>query len=256
MSLKIVSLMSTEPESRDLGWLQSSLQAALELELATLPVYLCGQWALTDQSSPAAQIVQRIVFNEMTHFGLACNLLGATGVRPSILAGYDVIAYPGQLPGGVRPKCDPDFFPCDPNFQVQLGFSGFKAFAQMAMQIEYPEDPVHRVAPLAAGAGTYPSIGEFYDAILQAFTDLAKKVPYETKYQLPHKDMQVFVVNELPEAKTAISTIQQQGEGAKYYPYQDPSGTQLAHFYQFGELYFGKKYVYNPGASTDGGLDW
>ena len=41
MSQKIVELMAAAPETRDLPWLQSALQAALELELATLPPYLC-----------------------------------------------------------------------------------------------------------------------------------------------------------------------------------------------------------------------
>src|SRR5271165_2223984 len=140
MSLKIAQLMRQPVAEHDKSWLQKALQSAIELELATLPPYLCGLWALQDQSSVPATLIKGIVFDEMGHFGLACNLLSATGVQPAIFDGYDAITYPGPLPGGVRPKCDPTFFPCDPNFHVVLGFRDFHSFAQMCMQIEYPED--------------------------------------------------------------------------------------------------------------------
>src|ERR1051326_944656 len=171
MSLKIVELMRKPPAQRDLPWLQQALQSAIELELSTLPPYLCGLWALQDQNSDAAGLILSIALDEMSHLGLACNMLRATGVQPQIFAGYDQIQFPGHLPGGVRPKCDPSFFPCDKDFQVVLGFSDFHAFAKMCMQIEYPEDPVPRPT-LFAAEETFPSIGEFYDAVLKAFEAL------------------------------------------------------------------------------------
>jgi Ferritin-like len=93
MSQQIVALMQAPPEKRDLPWLQSALQAVLELELATLPPYLCALWALDDPgrtSYPATQI-HSIVLQEMAHFGLACNMLRAVGIKPDVFGGYDNI---------------------------------------------------------------------------------------------------------------------------------------------------------------------
>ena len=41
----------------DLAWLQSALQAAIELELSTLPPYLCGLYALQDPRSTGTAIL-------------------------------------------------------------------------------------------------------------------------------------------------------------------------------------------------------
>jgi hypothetical protein len=55
VKLTIAELMTTP--TRDIPWLRNALQSAVELELATLPPYLCGFWALKDRSSdPARQI--------------------------------------------------------------------------------------------------------------------------------------------------------------------------------------------------------
>lgn len=256
MNLNIKHLMGQPPAEHDLPWLQKSLQAAIELELSTLPPYLCGLYALQDQNSDAARLIQEIVFDEMSHFGLACNLLRATGVQPKIFDGYDNIVYPGPLPGGVRPRCDPSLrFPCDPNFNVVLGFSDYHAFIRMCMQIEYPEDPVPRPAALLAAEEeeTFPTIGEFYDAVLNSFTALGSQVPYQTDKQLTNRFPIVSKIDGLPAATKAITQIQKQGEGAAKFPFADPAGTKLAHFYTFGQIYFGKKYVFDAAKQSG---DW
>jgi hypothetical protein len=256
MNLKIKNLMEVPPKNHDLPWLQNSLQAAIELELSTLPPYLCGLYALHDQSSDAADLIQEIVLDEMSHFGLACNLLRATAVQPKIFDGYDCIVYPGPLPGGVRPRPDPTLrFPCDPNFNVVLGFTDYQAFIRMCMQIEYPEDPVPRPAALleAEEVETFPTIGNFYDAVLNSFNDLNGKVPYPTDKQLTKSFPSVFKIDGLTAATRAITQIQKQGEGAAKFPFADPAGKKLAHFYSFGQIYFGKKYVFDPATQTG---DW
>jgi hypothetical protein len=251
--LPILELMRQPLAQHDLSWLQRALQAAIELELATLPPYLCGQWAIQDQTSRPATLIKSIVLDEMGHLGLACNLLRATGAQPKILAAYDEIVYPGPLPGGVRPKCDPSFFPCNPHFHVSLGFTDFSSFAQMCMQIEYPEDPVPRPRPFALGAEIFPSIGEFYNAILSALQALDGTFSYQTDKQLQNDFPAVFVVDGLSKATEAISRIQKQGEGSSKFPFVDAQGTKLAHFYTFGEIYFGKKYVFDKAKQTG---DW
>src|SRR5262249_1950196 len=206
--MKIRDLMAQPREKHDLGWLQAALQGALELELSTLPPYLCGLCALKDQSSDAFKTIQNIVYNEMCHLGLVCNLLRATGAQPQIFDGFfGSVVYPGPLPGGVRPKHDAKLhFPCDPNFQVTLGFEDYKSFVEMCMQIEYPEDPVLRpkIQPLV-GLETFPTIGQFYDAVLKSFQNLKDKVPYQVDKQIENEDPKIVKVNGLQTATDAIS---------------------------------------------------
>jgi hypothetical protein len=257
-NLKIKLLMDMPPEAHDLNWLQASLQAAVELELSTLPPYLCGLYALEDQKSDAAKLIHTIVLDEMGHFGLACNLLWATGMQPKIFDGYDSIVYPGPLPGGVRPKCDPSLrFPCDPNFEVALGFADYKSFVRMCMQIEYPEDPVPRpiVSPLAGQQEIFPTIGEFYDAILSAFETLDAQIPYATHLdkQIANLSPKVAKIDGLAAATSAINLIKSQGEGASKFPFTDSTRMTLAHFYTFGQIYFGRKYEFASSTQTG---DW
>lgn len=114
MSLRIVELMKSVV--RDVPWLQCALQAAVELELSTLPSYLCGYWCAKDNNSYPATQLNNIFFQEMLHFGLAYNLLSAAGKQPEVVKGYGRISYPGPLPGGVVPACDGGLVPCDPEF--------------------------------------------------------------------------------------------------------------------------------------------
>jgi hypothetical protein len=246
-SNKIQRLMQQPADNHDVAWLQAALQAAIQLELATLPPYLCALFSIADQTSTAFSLINDIVFNEMTHFGLACNLLAATGGQPVIVAGYRDTVYPGPLPGGVKPKCDNSFFPCDPDFEVVLGFTDIKSFARMCMQIEYPEDPVPlRPAALALGE-TFPSIGEFYKAIEDAFTNNTAQLPYTTTKQLTKASMDVTVVDSLANAAKAIALIRGEGEGSSKSPFFNG---KLSHFYAFGELFHRAAYVFDPGTQT------
>jgi hypothetical protein len=250
MASKIIQRLMQQPATaHDVAWLQTALQAAIQLELATLPPYLSALFSIADQSSTAFSLINDIVFNEMTHFGLACNLLAATGGQPAIVAGYRHTVYPGPLPGGVKPKCDNSFFPCDPDFEVVLGFTDLKSFAKMCMQIEYPEDPVPRPAALALGE-TFPSIGEFYKAIEEAFTNNTAKLPYTTTKQLTKPRMDVTLVDSLANAVKAIDLIRGEGEGSSKNPFFNG---KLSHFYAFGELFHGATYVFDPVKQTG---DW
>ncbi len=116
MSNKIVELMQVPPNLRDTSWLQSSLQSAIELELSTIPVYLCGLWSIqSDPSGTASGLIRSVVWEEMLHMGIACNLLTALGTAPQIVSGYrNNIMYPTVgLPGGGA--ADPQRLSCRPD---------------------------------------------------------------------------------------------------------------------------------------------
>lgn len=65
---KIVELMAAPVDSRDLAWLQESLQAALELEFATLPIYLSGMWSIKTQSGEVYDLINSVVLDEQPRF--------------------------------------------------------------------------------------------------------------------------------------------------------------------------------------------
>src|SRR4051794_3680134 len=155
MSNTIQLMMAVPAENRDIDWLQKSLQAAIELELSTLPPYLCGMWSIRD-TSPAgiatANLIDTVVQQEMVHMGLVCNLLTAIGGTPRIAEGYARnIAYPGPLPGGVRPT-----------LTVYLGGLTKSYVHDVFMEIEFPEGgPIHFAG---AAEEVFSTIGNFYDA--------------------------------------------------------------------------------------------
>ena len=233
MKSTILSMMAIQPQARNLDWLKSSLQAAIELELSTIPPYLCGMWSIKDTvaGSPGKAVydlIDSVVRQEMTHMGLVCNLLTGIGGKPEIVKGYvENIVYPGPLPGGVRPE-------------LTVYLSGLtKPFVHdVMMQIEFPEN-----GPVAiASVETFPTIGDFYDAIQDAFATLAPAI--DAAAQLSSPLVQVTPIVDLPGAAAAITLIKSQGEGAPDSPFD---GTELAHYYRFAGLYVGAKMIASPG---------
>jgi hypothetical protein len=227
MSTKIFDLMQIPAQEHDIGWLKESLQAAVELEFATIPVYLCGMWSIEEQSGPAYERINRIVIEEMLHMGLACNMLTTLGGTPQINTQDVVPKYPGQLPGGVRP-------------QLTVALTGLskQVMADMYLQIEYPEN-----GPVAFALGeTFPTIGAFYDAILDAF----KKLPasdFTGARQLTSSGLGLFTIKALADAEKAVNEIKQQGEGTSQSPFAVDFGGELAHYYRFAEIYHGRALV-------------
>jgi len=92
-----------EPMHRvsDRGSLIEHLQWAVELEHATLPLYMCALYSLDDDRNPAAvEILTSILMEEMLHMALAANLLNAVGGAPELDQPRLVPGYPRALPHG------------------------------------------------------------------------------------------------------------------------------------------------------------
>lgn len=78
--------------------LKKNLRTAIELEFATLPLYLTAMYSMTVQSYPAYDAVRTVLMEEMVHMGTACNLLAALGEAADLAACAPT--YPSQgLPG-------------------------------------------------------------------------------------------------------------------------------------------------------------
>jgi len=218
---RIAQLIAVPQEQRSLAWLQQSLQMAAELELATIPVYLTGYWSIKDKRQDAAhqdaaQLIHSVFMEEMIHMGLACNMLTTIGGTPQL--NTLVPTYPCPLPGGVRPQ-----------LTVSLGGLSLDRIEKIYMEIEHPEN-----TSFALFRGqTFPTIGAFYDAILQAFRHLNPPFSGDNQNTTQH----VFAIKSLEDAERAINLIKVQGEGTSQSP---DSGDELAHYYKFAEIYHGR----------------
>jgi hypothetical protein len=210
-SQQIVRLM--QAPKRDVDWLVEAATAAVELELATIPPYLCARWSIID-SGPALNRVREVVLAEMSHMGTVCNLLKGLGVSPDITAMAP--RYPGPLPGGVRPE-----------LTIYLAGFSLAFLSDVMLAVEKPEEP------LVEGSlrQTFTSVGAFYAAIAQALRRLKPKL--ETTGQLPSPEVGVAVLVDAAAAADAMDRIREQGEGT-------PASAQFdgttAHYYRFIEI--------------------
>jgi len=223
---QIVRLMQVSQDQRDLEWIKTSLQAAIALELSTIPPYLCGLWSIKNPNpgEQAAQLIRGIVIDEMFHMGLACNMLSAIGGTPQIIAA--VPTYPGPLPGGVRP-------------QLTVYLSGLtrKYVREVFMEIEMPEEPL----ALAREEGP-PTIGAFYDALSEAFRQVQPAISMNN--QLSQSGIgtnNLEPVEDLAGVEDSITLIKEQGEGTSTSPEAPQAAGEFAHYYKFGEIYYGRE---------------
>ncbi len=231
MGNTIVELMATPVGQKDIDWLKSSLQAALELELSTLPPYLCGLWSITDKTHPARKLMRTVVLEEMLHMSLACNMLTTIGGTPEVVDGFRSIVYPGPLPGGVRPE-----------LTVYLAGLSKLYIQQVYLQIEYPENGPIRLA--LALEETFPTIGNFYDKVLETFQRLKPTLSGERQLTYNDSTVDLPAIKTLDDVSRAVTQIKQQGEGTSQSPVVPGSmDNELAHYYKFAEVLFERKLV-------------
>jgi len=216
--------------------LRQALQTAIELEHATIPVYLYALYSIEPGANTMiAGMIKSVVLEEMTHMGLACNLLNAVGGAPVIAKPDFVPRYPGHLPGSVGT-----------GFEVCLAPLNLDLVKNVFMAIEQPEDPFEFRAELAVAADQL-TIGEFYAAIADqlkaagaaAFTgDPGRQVTH----QLGQEGL--IAITGLDSALSAIGTIVEEGEGTQKSPF-DQEG-EFAHYYRFEEIHRGRSLVEIP----------
>ena len=152
----IPALMSVPDDDQGLDWLKLSLQRAIELELSTIPPYLCALWSIKSESGDVFDLIHEVVMDEMFHMGFACNLLTTIGGDPVLNTTAVVPTYPTEhgLPGGVLP-----------DLVVSLEPLSKDVILKVFMEIEKPN-----WQPLALVRGmTFPTIGAFYEKIQEAF---------------------------------------------------------------------------------------
>ncbi|WP_405870894.1 ferritin-like protein [Streptomyces sp. NBC_00005] len=218
----VARLLAVPEDGRGVEWLREALQVAVTLELATIPPYLCGWWSIKDRGAEAARLIRRIVGDEMFHLGIVCNLLVAVGGRPRIKAA--AATYPGPLPGGVRAG-------------VNVYLSGLtrSSVHDVMMAIEAPEEsPEGR-------ADASPTVGHFYGDMLKAFQNVAPELSVRGQLSVHIGSDELRPVETPDDVERAIEIIREQGEGTGSSPSDSFGDDHPAHYYAFGEIYYGRE---------------
>ncbi|WP_328304519.1 ferritin-like domain-containing protein [Actinomycetospora sp. NBC_00405] len=229
----MLDLVRVSPADQDLDWLKTALQAAVELELATIPPYLCAMWSVKENADPVRSMIRDIAIEEMAHMATACNLPTAIGGTPAINTIDAVPKYPGPLPGEVHP-----------GLVVPLAGLSRDLIWNVFMEIELPfSGPV-----LFAEGMAFPTIGAFYETIARAYEQLPPDaITGERQIEVGAGTGAAFTIADRLDAKQAISRIKEQGEGSSNSPLGDPDTNpltdDLAHYYQVAEIFYGRRLV-------------
>lgn len=242
----IIDLLAVPEDSRDLDWLKAALQTVVHLEFATIPPYLCAMWSIKSGEGRAYDHLREVVMEEMLHLGFTCNMLTTIDETPRLFPDA-APSYPTKLPGGVRP-----------NLTVPLRGLTRDGIKDVFMEIEKPQ---HDISGTDSTDENDPTIGNFYDAILGAFTAL----PTDTvigERQLGKKiDIRenvtatLFRIESITDVMKAIKVIKEQGEGTSPSPFESSKeiAYDLAHYFRFAELHTGKELVPDP---MTGGIEF
>ncbi|TJZ49679.1 hypothetical protein FCH28_25760 [Streptomyces piniterrae] len=241
----ITRLLRTPTEECGVEWLREALQQAILIEIATIPPYSIALWSIEqnlddDSGNTIYRDIREIIFDEMSHMGLVCNMLTTIGGTPFIADEAVIPKYPGPLPGGVRP--------CIRAFLSGLNRDSVELFSE----IEKPETPIVTMG-LQAGE-TYTSIGVFYNKILDTFRTIPEsEITGARQVEFPlgvkhGKGNDIVPLRNLAAIEKAIDIIKEQGEGTSASPVNPYPGykDELAHYYTFRQMFHGKKLEKNP----------
>lgn len=258
LTQKFRNLTRHKPGIHDVESLHQHLQIALELELSTLPPYLCALYSIPEgKNLEAAGLIRSVAMEEMLHVSLVANLLNAVGGTPALTTPGSVPQYPTTLPDS------------EGSFSVSLLAFSREAIATF-MRIEQPAKK-----HAAAQADGYSTIGQFYKAISDGLVFLSSRgairFDHHPNRQLSSADFynghgSIISVDCLETAQQAIHLICAQGEGIHHGICEDEHpldtvGYELAHYFRFMEITEGRRF--RPGDTPKTGptgallpIDW
>lgn len=285
MSQKICRLKQKIDDKQEL-W--EYLRIAMEIELSTIPPYLCAMYSLqAGTNQEAYNVIQSVVMEEMLHLTLAANVLNSVsgpnplGDRPPMQLPAVEVNNPQYIPS--YPTKLPDSNIDDPDgepFLVPLQrFS--PAAIDAFLRIELPDRGGE--CPKVEGWNT---IGQFYGGLMQGINELVAEHGAEQVFD-GNPDLQilpadyyggagdVIVIDGSPHerhqtALLALEEIVEQGEGVDnsvfdgdFLPCKqstDGDSEVPAHYFRFQEIQKGRYYKQgdSPGNPTGEPLlvDW
>lgn len=221
---KFSQLGISDPNNWTKDELDVNLQAAVDVELWTIPLYLTALYSIQNLNSDDqksypkyAKLIESVVIEEMLHLQLICNVCNALGYSPKM--NFPVYSEAEGIPflkATVPAKYQ--------GYEVKLG--GFDA-NQMKLfcVVELPEPSS---TPDWSTQTKYNSIGELYQALEIAIRNLwshlyvgdenntkqqANFTDYLKKFKADPSDGFSQIVNTLDTALAAMEAIVGQGEG-------------------------------------------
>ncbi|GLT17679.1 hypothetical protein GCM10007938_14570 [Vibrio zhanjiangensis] len=250
------------------------LEAAIQLEHATIPPYLTALYSIYPNTNlEAVATIRAVLVEEMLHLTLAANVLNSVGKKPDLTKRGFVPNFPTFLPDG------------ETDFKVSIApFS--PETLETFLNIERPSKmsdtgprsnfckgciPCSNVDKFELSAITphqghnyrFYSIGEFYDAILEGieFLEAEAKASGSTIFVgSSHLQVsnayyysgggEVIEVNDVDTARKALELIKEQGEGHGGSIFN--SEGEISHYYRFEQLKMGQYYQVGdqPGQPT------
>jgi hypothetical protein len=247
------------------------LNAAMQLEHATIPPYLTALYSIhPGTNSDAFHVLRVVAVEEMLHLTLAANVLNAVGGTPDLTAPGFVPEYPAYLPDGEK------------DFQVsreRFCRESVDTFLKIERPREAPSEEArllhreHHGRRLLAAAPEdttmqFYSIGEFYREIERGLRHLHSEQGDALFYGDPARQVtpeyyysgggEVIPVTGLDSACKALTLIAEQGEGVGGRIYDVES--ELAHYYRFKQLLLGRYYLEGDEPANPTGppleIDW
>ncbi|WP_462152587.1 ferritin-like domain-containing protein [Pseudoalteromonas xiamenensis] len=242
--------------------LYQMLDAAVQLEHATIPPYLTALYSIKTETNPeASAIIRAVLVEEMLHITLAANVLNALGKHPDFEAQDFVPSYPTYLPDG------------ESEFLVSIDkFSS--TTLDTFLQIERPSKrgpqldselkgcvkrsnhhvfELKAVKPLKSSTYSFYSIGDFYEAIREGIEYLEDQANRkgetifigDPQFQVSNRYYysgggEVVEVFDKTTALNALELIIEQGEGHTHQIFNEQG--ELSHYYRFQQLKLGQYY--------------
>jgi len=215
--------------------LRTALQNAIALEHSTIPPYLTAMLTLSGTSDSveyARNEITEVIFEEMMHMTLACNILNAIGGEPMIADANFIPTYPGTLPMGVAG-----------DLQVGLRRYSKALIENTFMKIEEPETVLPIPERRAAAVGEPITIGQLYAGIRARIDGHPELFTGDDERQVSGMLDGDFPVTDVRSALLAIDTIVEQGEGTSKSPLDLQQ--DVAHFYSFQQFSKGMHIVHD-----------
>ena len=221
--------------------LKQHVQQAIELEFATIPLYMTSLYSIVDGcNSEVYSLIRSILMQEMLHMAQVANLLIALGGTPQIDSVDTAPCYPSVgLPGCVLP-----------NLTLTLERASLQHISDVFMAVEFPHET--EVA-LNRTDITNSTIGQFYMQMNNCISELTESgenlfsndsVSKQVQWPWKNSYGTLLIVNDSSSAMNAINEIIEQGEGTSPID-PDDEGNQLAHFYRFEAILCGAFLVKN-----------
>jgi hypothetical protein len=213
----------------DVGHLREHLQFAIQLEYWTVPYYMAAMYSIKDPTSDAYKLMQSVVYQEMLHIQLACNVANAFGAGIDLEQVFIAPAYVGtQVPHLQFTDGETGRDPVDPSqtylpYSAEIGPLDEPRINAMCL-IEYPEQDVDEPPKLNQDVTEYSSIGEFYRAVeFGATQNVAHLRPNRNQVDIfrnfyrdfPGQTVTAAGVPGLEQVLNLLHAITDQGEGVR-----------------------------------------